>query len=218
MRLHRDGNTVVRTSESSGLSTQQRRLYTTGKNYNVNRKRKRQRNSKDEDFRKKTIHQVKRVNVDANTHRARNLKSLLSDLHAMRQPNTSHVRERADGLAPEAYEMTTMAARSFLLKADCITAPIFLTEAAPASLFDLETIVRPIEQVLNYFADPDEEYSFEDTEALENHDLPFKHVTVAAMKKRFANRQFQPFSMNFPELPLPITALELPIFVRGRDI
>lgn len=187
----------------------------------------------DEDFRKETLRQLKRVKIAPGTHQAADLKELLPALRSMKTPRRQYVVRRAQPrsdqalgdatgdkhstiLAPDAYDMTADEVRTLLQGSSRINAPVFVTQGAPTGIFDPEIDTRrPVEQLLDFLPDLDEDYEYQDKAASWDLVNPTKSVTVAGMKERFVNQQHpQQFPWNFPEIPFPMPAPEMPGFLR----
>jgi hypothetical protein len=187
----------------------------------------------DEDFLAETIRQVKRVKVASNTTRAAGLEALLPYLQAMKPACRQYVVRQAPphpgqplgdasgdgqsaGLAPDAYDLDARAAKTVLQNTGRIDCPVFIARGAPSSIFDWEIDPRrPVEQVLDWLPDLDENHYLDDKQAPRADIGASKQVTVAEMRERFLNQQqHQPYPWNFPEIPFPMPAPEMPGFLR----
>ena len=184
----------------------------------------------DEEFLAETARRVKRVKVAPGTTRAADVADLLPHLKAMKPACRQYVvrqapphprqslgdaseTEQSAGLAPDAYLQDVRAAKTVLQTTERIDCPVFVTRGAPSSIFDSEMNPRrPVEQVLEWLPDPDENHYLDEKQANIDTSRP---VTVAEIRDRFLDQQqHQPYPWNFPEIPFPMPAPEMPGFLR----
>jgi hypothetical protein len=187
----------------------------------------------DEDFLVETIGQVKQVKVPSDTTRAAELEEQLPYLQAMKLACSQYVVRQAPsrpgqslrdasgddqsaGSVPDAYLLDARAAKSVLHGTGRLDRPVCIARGAPSSSFDSEIDPRrPVEQVLDWLPDPDENHNLVDKQMPRSSIDASRQVTIAETRDRFLDQQqHQPCPWNFPEIPIPMPAPEMPGFLR----
>ena len=175
----------------------------------------------DTEFLEETIRQLKRVKVPSTTSRKTDIRWMLPYLEKLEAVSPKRILHQArqpgqpSGDAVEAYKLTPREAKRLLQNQIEVDVPVFVA-GGTMEILDPESDRRPIEQILDWFPDPDEEHDTFDLRAglQEDGSLAHKDVTTSELRERFLNNQKQPlYPWNCPDIPFPMPPT-IPGFLR----